>query len=166
MSATRKALTATALALAGLVWIVGGAQAQGDGRRERPSRGERLPEDLAELQGTWRVVDYVMNGARVAQDPPVTLEIRGRTFRGYQGGRLIVRGEIRLKPSQSPKALDLDYAPAGEWPGGLYRGIYRLHRDTFRVCLPKVGERRPRYFSTDPTPGSGEQLVVYRRVRE
>jgi uncharacterized protein (TIGR03067 family) len=111
---------------------------------------EKKPNDKEKLQGTWLVVET---------------EFEGKTHRGnglklvFQGDKVSIRakrpgetieemkGTFRLVPGKKPKALDLTLNQKGKALGEVL-GIYELDGETLRLCLDKVGAKRPTEFKT------------------
>jgi uncharacterized protein (TIGR03067 family) len=135
-----------------------------------------LPEssahtDAAEptIDGTWETVAYFADGQFVRDAIGGREVISGNVVENHvilrdARGNTTCKVRIRLDPSQTPKAADLevtqflDGAQVGE--PTRYPGIYELVGGTFVVCTAEPGEPRPKKFEIKP----GYQLVVYKRV--
>src|SRR5262249_46771742 len=125
------------------------------------STGNLAEQELAKLQGTWRVEYSCWNGR---EDPPA-----GRTMTIiFEHDKFIVvdrdgnRQEetIRLMPDQNPKAIDCQ-SKTGGVPAP---GIYELEGDTFRWCTAG-GSNKVRPTTFHSKPGSKQSLMVLRRVK-
>lgn len=138
--------------MAGLVLLVGSATTA------QPPKPEE--KEYKRLDGTWRVVSSEKDGT---EQPPDQLPDRllltftvGNFERG--GGP---RGTIqRMDTTTHPKQID--YRHAGTEKD--IQGIYLVEGDIFIECTAPPGEDRPKSFTT--TKGSGQTLVVYKRVKK
>ena len=108
--------------------------------------------DLAKLQGTWRVTSLEMDGDDHTGESfaDATITIRGAEFTsngmgdGYSGTIELVAGK--------PMGFDLLFT-AGPPEGTRNRGIYTLDGDTWTICLATRGDSRPRRFATKADSG-------------
>jgi uncharacterized protein (TIGR03067 family) len=124
--------------------------------------GDPSADDLARLQGAWRVESSVWNGAP-EPDAARTVTIR------FEGDKFVVvdrdgnrmEETIRLFPDQSPKAIDCQ----GKGGGRVSPGIYSLDGDKLTWCSAGGGKTaRPTAFASEP--GSRHSLMVLRRVKD
>ncbi len=63
---------------------------------------------------------------------------------------------IRLDPTKSPKAFDVEWSP-----GKFYHGIYRIECDALTLCYGYPGQPRPTEFAGS---GGTTYCVIYRRM--
>ena len=117
--------------------------------------------DLAKLQGTWNVTSLetdgqkmpatVFNGARIVIDNNKFESLgMGATF----------EGTVKFDSASKPKAFDLLFT-AGHAKGHRNLGIYKLHGDTWTICLATRGNKRPGKFAT--AAGTGFALETLER---
>jgi uncharacterized protein (TIGR03067 family) len=131
---------------------------------------QRPQGDKGRLQGTWELAAVEVNQAPVSlkdlkegdQIMVGTLVVKGDTYSFHMGSKNSLELTYKLNPKATPKAIDLTVT-AGPQKGKVFRGIYRLERDTYTVCRNvEPGKDRPTAFRT--TPKSGLMLVVWKRV--
>ena len=77
---------------------------QDAGQRPRQDLGPAPKNDLERVQGRW--------SAKVGpNETPITVEIKDRdvvaTFTNDEGRKLMIKGEVRLDESKSPKQVEL-----------------------------------------------------------
>ena len=129
----------------------------------RTDRAKDQPSDADKLQGTWQVVAFETPEAKLTPDQLrdyAKLTIKGSEYTWSTGGK----GSFKLDPVKNPKAVDYLAGPADANPP-VRAAIYEfIDADTFRDCMAPAGMPRPTEFSTPP--GSGQLLLVYRRVRD
>src|SRR5262245_18775655 len=70
-------------------------------------------------------------------------------------------GTFELDPSKQPKAFDLVFT-SGPAAGTRNRGIYRMEKGGWTLCLATRGDKRPRTFATKAD--SGIALETFARV--
>jgi uncharacterized protein (TIGR03067 family) len=130
---------------------------------DAPQQGPAGP-DYDRLQGAWGLVSVEVNGQPVTVEKlkEARLKIRGESY-GFRLGETALAMTYRLRPAETPKAIDLTIA-SGRNKGKTFFGIYKLEGDTYTVCRPtEPGKDRPRAFVTKP--GSGLMLVVWKRQK-
>ena len=119
-----------------------------------------VEKELAKLQGTWKVVSTVRDGVEATAD-----EVKGMGLATFKGSKFYW-GEneeglggtiVSIDPTKNPKTIEYDYG------GAIYRGIYEIDGDTFKDCLTNESEKRPKEFTSKP--GSGNQLMIHKRVK-
>jgi uncharacterized protein (TIGR03067 family) len=114
---------------------------------------------LAKLQGTWRVVSLVRDGAESTADElkqwPV-LTIKGSDFYWGENGQGAGGTIVRIDPTANPKTIEYNLG------GTIYLGIYEIDGDTLKDCLTTSNER-PKEFTAKR--GSGYQLMIHKRVK-
>ena len=103
------------------------------------------------LQGTWILID-------VQRNPPMTPEkmlgnrvvIAGDDYKRFTNEEpAIIERTFRLHPETQPKSVDF----IAKNPGGqdfIYKGIYDIKGDTFRLSFALYGQERPKEFRVGP----------------
>ena len=91
------------------------------------------------------------------------LILRGNSVTTLVNGKSVESGTLKLDPDVSPARYDMTITGDSPEAGRIYEGIYRFQNDTLNTCvvLPKGGPRPSRFCSE---PGSGNQVIVWRRV--
>jgi uncharacterized protein (TIGR03067 family) len=144
----------------GLVVLALGLLPAAEAAKEDASKKE-----LAQLQGTWRVVAEVRDGVKSPpqrfQSVTVTYDADGK-FQVEMAGKAIAQGTSTLDPSKQPKAMDIRYTE-GEQKGQTLLAIYEVKGDTRRTCVAPPGRGRPTAFAAPP--GSGYSVIVYQREK-
>jgi uncharacterized protein (TIGR03067 family) len=122
-----------------------------------------LHEDLAKLQGKWKVETLEMDGAAFALRafPDAAIEVEGDRFTS-RGMGAVYGGTLEVDASESPKRLSMKFTEGPE-KGNTNRGIYELRGDEWKLCLSMTGGAAPEKFGT--SAGSGHALETLRRVR-
>jgi len=118
--------------------------------------------DLEALQGVWHVTELESAGRTVspAAFSGARLVLAGNRFESLGMGA-VYEGTLRLDPSASPRAIDLQFTNGPE-KGRCNAGIYELLPDGWRLCLNTLGPGRPGLFQT--APGTGLALEVLKRT--
>lgn len=106
--------------------------------------------DLEKLQGTWYVDALEIDG--IAQPfGTATITVDGTRFTSAGMGDDYV-GTVTLSKSKTANTIDLAFT-AGPPAGTTNRGIYKLGRDEWTLCLATRGDARPRAFGTKRDTG-------------
>jgi uncharacterized protein (TIGR03067 family) len=114
----------------------------------------------AELRGAA----FIINGKALPRARAQALRLRTnkRRFALQLGDRTLLRGLFKLDPGRSPKRIDM-LLTSGQAKGRTVKGILDVNGDTLRICYALPGRPRPTTFSS--RPGSGNRLLVLRRVQ-
>src|SRR5262249_32555064 len=119
-------------------------------------------KELAKLTGIWKVVSLERDGVKATADelkqmPLVTYKGSDCYWGGNEGG---LGGTIAsFDPTKNPKTIVYKV----NYGAGIYLGIYEIEGDTFKECLTEGSKERPKEFTAKP--GSGNQLLIYKRVK-
>ena len=114
-------------------------------------------EEMAKLQGTWKVVAAQMAGKDFPDFKKLQLVINRDTMALKASGMDVKSWTFTVDPSRKPKAMDWIM---GEEKASL-PAIYSLEGDDLRICfplLPKKGQKaefkltRPESFETKDKP--------------
>jgi uncharacterized protein (TIGR03067 family) len=119
-----------------------------------------LPPGADEPGHEWRVVSCAVDGTPVPEAVGCRLTIRRDTFTPDPSGSAR-RGHYRVDRSREPMQIDVWYED-GPDAGRVIRGIWKGEGDTMTDCFAAPGDERPTAF--DSRPGSGRELIVYRRT--
>jgi uncharacterized protein (TIGR03067 family) len=127
---------------------------------------EKAPgEELAKLEGTWRLVSAEVDGRKVPQEDikDVSLVIRGDRAT-FAEGKQTSEAEIRVKTTAKPKQIDTRYL-SGPEKGFTALGIYELDGDTLRIChTSRKDQKRPEKFAS--TEEAKLVLAVWKREKK
>lgn len=120
-----------------------------------------MEDDLATLQGVWRVTALEVDGAALPETMLAAAEIRleGTRFMSLGMGAPYAGG-LSLATESAPKRFTLAFAEGPE-AGRANHGIYELDGETWRMCLDMSGGPAPDAFAT--SPGSGRALQTLKR---
>jgi RNA polymerase sigma factor (sigma-70 family) len=124
--------------------------------------GPTTPVQKDELDGTWKIDQFTINGQGL---PAPDLRM---TFAGGRWSLSSEQGEAlsavyRRDPTKEPKEVDLVMQRGQLWPG-----IYAIEGDTLRLCYNTGDNIRPTSFDTRPTSSTGPdtKLLSYVLHRE
>jgi uncharacterized protein (TIGR03067 family) len=122
-------------------------------------------EELAKLEGTWRLVSGETDRRKVPQEDikDVSMVIRGDRATVSEGKQTSQAG-IRVNAAAKPKQIDTKYL-SGPEKGFTALGIYELDGDTLRIChTSKATTKRPEKFET--AENSRLVLAVWKREKK
>ena len=128
--------------------------------RER-IRAATTKKALAELQGTWHLVSYQIDGKQVrGEDKNYRFTVRGDKWSSHDGGQLLQAGTIaRIEVQEKFNAIDLPITAGGNI-GVTATSIYAIDGDTLKYL--NCGEPRATEFAM--RPGDGRNYLIYRRA--
>lgn len=124
-------------------------------------RPDAVQKDVRQLQGTWTVVAYGLEGKEVPDKG-------GRGTLVFAGDKLTVKVPLanldhestyQIHPEKKPKALDFRVT-SGPSKGQTVEMIYELEGDHLKMC---GGDRRPTSFSTRKDDPNHQLLWVLKR---
>src|SRR5437879_10648614 len=123
-----------------------------------------MDADIKKLQGTWNVVALEVEGQRM--DAVIftcsKIVIKGDKFTTISMGATY-EGKVTVDAEKSPKNFDLKFSKGTE-KGNTSYGIYKLDKDTWKICLTITAKNRPKKFAT--APGSGLGLETLHREKK
>jgi uncharacterized protein (TIGR03067 family) len=119
----------------------------------------RSGKELAELQGTWKLVSLEADGkATEFAEKPLRWVIKGnKVF--YARDEL---AELTIDAKTMPTCIDLAFRE----PKRVYEGVYAVTGETLRICVNHLTEgvkERPLEFSTAGKPDW--RLLVFKRIK-
>jgi uncharacterized protein (TIGR03067 family) len=113
---------------------------------EARSKETLSKNDLAKLQGSWRVVAGESKGKPKPEDAVKDLKwiVKGNmiTLKGDEGKNFELR--FKINATKKPKTIDVINPERKE----TVQGIYQLDKDTWKLCVGVPGEKRPADFKT------------------
>ncbi len=124
-----------------------------------------IERDRKQIEGTWQVVELVVNGNRATEADVRKLTVINGSDGSWEllaEGKHVTRGDSTFDPTKTPKTLD--FSPTeGDQAGQQFFGIYELGEDTRRMCFANLGGVRPGSFES--TAGSGVICLKFERVK-
>ena len=126
-------------------------------------KDEAIKKDRKGIEGTWRIVALEINGNRSEQVDIQKLRVvngSDGTWSVRSEGKEISKGTSIFDPTKKPKSID--FTPnEGGGKGEKSLGMYKLGKNTRKLCFAPSGKDRPAEFSS--TPGNQHILVTFRR---
>ncbi|MBI1246814.1 TIGR03067 domain-containing protein [bacterium] len=139
--------------------------ANADGVNTDGAKDEAIKKDRQQIEGTWRIVQLVINGNPAKEeDARKLIVVNGNdgTWSLRSADDEITKGTSTFDPTQKPKTID--FTPSvGDIAGKLYLGIYELGSDVRRLCFAPPEKERPTEFTSEK--GSEHILVKFERVK-
>lgn len=142
----------------------GGSQAKKD--EKKPPRSV---SDQDKLQGTWRIVEVIVDGKPARRQNPTeeaNMVVQGdkMSIVALPEGKKVKEFRFKIDPAKMPKAIDLS-VPTDQAKGKNGHGIYELEGDRWKLCIPQDANEakdRPRSFKSE----AGSRLVLMTLKRE
>ena len=131
---------------------------------EKDNKDEAIKKDRKFIEGTWRVVAYIIDGNKEQQDAAGQFTVvngSDGTWSLRAGGNEICKGTSTIDPTKKPKTIDFTRTD-DEGKGKQYLGIYEYGENSRKLCATP-GKERPTDFSSKP--GSKHDLVTFERVK-
>jgi uncharacterized protein (TIGR03067 family) len=115
------------------------------------------------FEGTWRTVSINVEGKDLPAERFKTARLifKGHGFSAINDAGT-TRGTYLVDTTKSPKAMDVTITE-GAAKGAIFRNIYELKGDTYKICGSPTGKDRPKEF--DSKPGSGYIIQVLEREK-
>jgi uncharacterized protein (TIGR03067 family) len=127
------------------------------------AQADDAKKDVDQLQGTWKMESFVLDGKPVEKMKGATRTIDGEKLTITIGKDVYRKATFKIDSTKSPKWMDLSYTE-GPDKGKTRLGIYTLEGDTQKICYGALDSKeRPTEFASKP--GSGHQLVIFKRVK-
>ena len=107
---------------------------------------------------------FIINGRAMptARARALRLRTNKRRFALQLGNRTLLRGQFRLGTGRRSRRIDM-LLTSGQARGRTVKGILDVDGDILRICYALPGTPRPTTFNS--RPGSGNRLLVLRRVQ-
>lgn len=116
------------------------------------------------LEGTWLPTTAELGGKTFPDEvrKSIKLVIKDDKYT-VTVGKEVDLGTVKLKPSATPKAMDIT-GTKGPNKGKTFLAIYERKGDTLRICYDLSGKNRPTEFKTE----AGTQLFLaeYKRQKQ
>src|SRR5262245_26912985 len=127
-------------------------------------------EDLARLEGNWKMTSYEFNGQKepeeIFRENRPMLLVKGSKMTIQVQGKTVYEAVIALDPGKKPKHLDEKIA-SGEEKGETILAIYELNGDTLKIASTTLAENEPKRPSNfQSKPGSGVVIAEYKREKK
>jgi uncharacterized protein (TIGR03067 family) len=119
----------------------------------QPPERDVAKEDLEKMKGDWTLVFTETNGNKLTAKnfKEFSRKVAGETYsikvESEDGVQTIGIKIVRLDPSKSPKAIDVEMTD-GTAKGKSFRGIYKFEDDTQVICLAGADKDRPAKFDS------------------
>jgi RNA polymerase sigma-70 factor (ECF subfamily) len=125
--------------------------------------------DQDKLQGTWRIVEIVVDGKPAQRDNPT--DEANMIVKGDQMWLVALPAEKKVKelrfkidPAKKPRHIDLT-VPTDEEKGKIGHGIYELEGDRWQLCFPQdANEPKDRPTSIKSEPGARLVVMTLKRL--
>lgn len=120
--------------------------------------------DIKQLQGTWEVVEFTVNGKAIPAQERVGMkfEVADTTMKMFAKDREAVF-KIKLDPSVKPHTIDYT-AQDGPFKGKTNYGIYEIQGDDLKLCMHNDNaEKPPTEFKS--VEGDKLALIILKRAK-
>lgn len=123
---------------------------------------DRNKQDLANLQGTWAIVEMEAEGKKLPKEDykDVKWVFQGNKLIAVQGNKRVELATLTIDANKEPRWMDT--TGIGE-EGDKLMAIYQLAGDDLKICLSKKEGDRPAKFAT--TEGKEHGLIVLKREK-
>jgi uncharacterized protein (TIGR03067 family) len=129
------------------------------------AKDEAIKKDRKRIEGTWRITSLEINGNKAKDEDATKLTVvnddKG-TWNLRSGNMEVSMGTSTFDPAMKPKTIDFTPTEGGG-KGDLFLGIYKLGKNTRKLCFVPSGKDRPTEFSS--TPENLHMLVTFERVK-
>jgi len=112
-----------------------------------------MADDLEKLQGNWHVTALELDGRDMPAEPfeGAMIIVEKNNFTSLNMGATY-EGTVEIDETTEPKSFDMVFT-AGHAAGTRNRGIYKLSRERWTICVATRGDARPGKFATKPDTG-------------
>jgi uncharacterized protein (TIGR03067 family) len=120
------------------------------------AQDDAAKEETKKLQGTWKVVDFAIDGKKQPADQAKMLFVfKDNTVLFKVNDQVAAEGTFKVKPSANPKELDITHG-SGPNKGKVDMSLYILDGDTLKIA-GYTGDtsltKRPTAFPKDEEKG-------------
>jgi uncharacterized protein (TIGR03067 family) len=121
-----------------------------------------MANDLASLQGRWKVSSLEVGGAAMPPSmfPNAVVTVTGDVFES-SGMGAVYRGRLTLAEAGGRKTFTLHFEDGPE-KGNANHALYGLDGDTWTICLDMKGGPAPMAFAT--SAANGYALETLKRI--
>jgi uncharacterized protein (TIGR03067 family) len=122
--------------------------------------GEGKKDQLAGLQGSWKVTSLEVNG-KPSELPNISFWLVVKGDKVFYGGQELAK--LTAEPDATPPGIDLAFRN----PERVLEGVYAVDGDTLKLCVNRQTEgvkERPNVFSTEGKPEW--RLLVLKRDKD
>jgi uncharacterized protein (TIGR03067 family) len=118
-------------------------------------------DDAKAIEGTWLPTEAELAGEKFSDEvlKSIKLVLKGDEYTATVGENAD-KGTFTIDPAKDPKALDIK-GTDGPNKGKTFLCIYKLEKDTLKVCYDLSGKNRPTEFKTKSD--TQLYLAVYKR---
>ena len=130
------------------------------------AKDEAIKKDRQQIEGTWRIVELVVNGNAANLDGAKRIAVVNGSDGSWtivSEGTEVAKGTNSFDPTKTPKTIDFTITEGGG-KGNVHRGIYELGEKARKLCFAPPGKDRPTEFTS--TAGSEHVLVLLEREKE
>lgn len=113
---------------------------------------------LTALQGRWVVAAGEHNGKPMDAIKNGVMTVTGNGFEIRTASGNVLKGTLRIDPSQTPLHMDLTHADGTRW-----EAIFDVQGDSFRLNYVEVPGKDPRPTTFNTSEKTEESLVWLRR---
>jgi RNA polymerase sigma factor (sigma-70 family) len=133
-------------------------------------QGQEKPAgDRDKLQGTWRIVEFVVDGQPAQKQNPT--EEANMVVKGDQiwmvalpADKKVKEFRFKIDPAKKPKTIDLSVR-TDKAKEEIAHGIYELEGDRWRLCMPQdANEAKDRPTSIKSEAGSRLAVMTLKRL--
>lgn len=131
-------------------------------------QASEVDEDLARLQGTWRLIEYENSSGKRTQEKENLWVFSGRKL--YKKNWLIETVyEVQIDPGKVPKLLEMTYRKRGV-PRNLFPpelAIYKFNGENLVIATSRITGKYPEDFiptAPDGMPGSVDFVLTLKRI--
>lgn len=131
-------------------------------------QASEVDEDLARLQGTWRLIEYENSSGKRTQEKENLWVFSGRKL--YKKNWLIETVyEVQIDPGKVPKLLEMTYRERGV-PRNLFSpelAIYKFNGENLVIATSRITGKYPENFiptAPDGMPGSVDFVLTLKRI--
>jgi uncharacterized protein (TIGR03067 family) len=125
--------------------------------------------DQDKLQGTWRIVEFIVDGQPVRRENPTdeaNMDVKGDKMWivALPADKKVKEFHFKIDPAKQPKHIDLT-VPTDQEKGKIAHGIYELKGDRWKLCIPQdANEAKGRPTSLKSEAGSRLVLMTLKRL--
>ncbi len=127
------------------------------------AKDKAIKKDRQRIEGTWQITALEIGGNQSNEEDIQKLRVvngSDGTWNLRSEGKEISKGTSTFDPTAKPKAIDFTPTEGGG-AGEKFLGIYKLGKNTRKLCFAPSGKDRPTELSS--TPDNQHILVTFKR---